>query len=68
MCYFCDSADFPRYIMKRVVFLLFAGLLLALLAPTVQTAYGADDVKKGRKTYTVNEEHIRRQEAEKAAP
>ena len=54
--------------MKRVVFLLFAGLLLALLAPTVQTAYGADDVKKGRKTYTVNEEHIRRQEAEKAAP
>lgn len=54
--------------MKRTVGLLCAGIFFAILLALCNSASGADSENGGKRTYTVNQEHIQRQEAEKAAP
>ncbi len=54
--------------MTKTYGLLCAGLFFAILLAVGNPASAADTVKVDRRTYTVNQEHLERQAAERAAP
>lgn len=54
--------------MKKLAVLLCMGLFLVTIPALSAQASGADAEGVDKRTYTLNEEHLQRQEAEKAAP